>query len=86
MNTFGIIDYTNYTPKSVACGQMDGQSGPATIPAFAKRKNEKIFIKCAHLECVNNQYVKFEYKGMKTVKLQITQTRHRISIFVRKNI
>ena len=27
----------------------------------------------AHLQCVNNQYAKFEYKGMKLFELQITQ-------------
>ena len=35
-------------------------------------KNGKIFIKCskkegAHLQCVNNHYIKFEYKVMNTV-------------------
>ena len=30
----------------------------------------------AHLQCVNNHHAKFENKGMKTVELQITQTRH----------
>ena len=34
-------------------------------------KNKKILIKCsqiggAHLQCVNNHYAKFEYKGIKT--------------------
>ena len=33
-----------------------------------------------YLQCVNNQYAKFEYKGMKGVELQITQTRHHLSI------
>ena len=27
----------------------------------------------AHLQCVNNHYAKFEYKGMKLFELQITQ-------------
>ena len=34
----------------------------------------------AHLQCVNNHYAKFEYKGMNTVGFQITQTRHPLSI------
>ena len=33
-------------------------------------------MKCAHLQCMNNDYAKFEYKGMKLLELQITQTRH----------
>ena len=39
---------------------------------FNTHKNVKIFIKCAqigtaHLQCVNNLYAKFEYKGMNSV-------------------
>ena len=37
-------------------------------------------IEGVHLQCVNNLYAKFEYKGMKTVELQITQIRHPLSI------
>ena len=36
----------------------------------------------AHLQCVNNHYAKFEYKGMKNV----TQTRHPLSISDGKNV
>ena len=34
----------------------------------------------AHLQSVNYHYAKFEYKGLDTVKVQITQTRHPLSI------
>ena len=31
-------------------------------------------------------FCKFEYKGMNTVRVQITQTRHPLSISYRKNV
>ena len=37
-------------------------------------------IKVAHLQCLNNHYTKFEYKGMKILELQITQNRHHKSV------
>ena len=30
----------------------------------------------AHLQCVNNHYATFTYKGMNTVELLISQIRH----------
>ena len=56
MITVGVTDFTN---------QKKCRSTPI--------KNEKIIIKCAQNVrctssiCVNNNYAKFEYKGMKTV-------------------
>ena len=38
----------------------------------------------AHLQCVINHYAKFAYKGMKSIELQITQTRHPKSVTVRQ--
>ena len=32
-------------------------------------------ISSVHIQCANNYYTKFEYKGMKTFGVQITQTR-----------
>ena len=37
-------------------------------------------IEGAHCQCVNNHYAKFEYKGMELLELEITQTRHPLSI------
>ena len=34
----------------------------------------------AHVKCVNNHYVKYEYKGMNTVGVTDTQTRNPLSI------
>ena len=34
----------------------------------------------AYLQCVNNPYTKFEYKGMRLLESQITQTRHPKSV------
>ena len=33
-----------------------------------------------HLQCVKNHFTKFEYKGLKLLKLQITQGRHPKSV------
>ena len=46
------------------------------MPKFNTRKNVKIFIKCAqnkgaHLQCLINHYAKFEYKGMKTIRVTV---------------
>ena len=37
-------------------------------------------IEGAVFQCVNNHYAKFEYNGWILLKLQITQTRHPLSI------
>ena len=38
----------------------------------------------AHLLGMNNRKVKFKYKGMKLLELQITQTRHPYAFWMRK--
>ena len=38
----------------------------------------------AHVQCMNNHYPKFEYLGMKTFGVEITQTRHPLSILQKK--
>ena len=67
MKTAGVTDYTNQTPsKHFELKKCLSSRRPELI---------KIFLKCAqniectksHLQCVNNHYAKFEYKGMKTV-------------------
>ena len=53
-----------------------------------RQKSEKNYdvhkIGGAHLQCVNNHYVKYEYKGMNTVGVKITQTMHPLSILDEK--
>ena len=43
-------------------------------------------IKEAHLQCVNNHYVKYEYKGMNTAVITDYTTRHPLSISDEKNV
>ena len=55
---------------------------------FNSPKNKTIIIKCpqkgdAHAQCMNNDYEKFKQLGAKT-ELDITQTRHHLSILIRK--
>ena len=51
---------------------------------FNSPKNEKKWnvhkIGDAHLQCVNNNYAKFEYKGHKLMELHIKQTRQHLSM------
>ena len=60
----GVIDYTNQAPPK--------HFGLKKCLSSTPLKNEKIFMKCAqnksaHLQCMNNHYAKFEYKGTKSV-------------------
>ena len=51
MKTFGVTDYTNLAPESVADGRTDGRSGPTTRPAFDKATQVKMINKiCTALE------------------------------------
>ena len=65
MKTVGVTDYTNQTPPK--------HFERKKMSRFKTPKNEKKYswnvhkIEGAHLQCVNNHYAKFEYKGMKTV-------------------
>ena len=62
MKTVGVTDYTNQTPPKHFGWKKCLSSTPV--------KNEKISnvhkMGGAHLQCINNYYGKFEYKGMKT--------------------
>ena len=68
MKTVGV----KFTQTRHPLGILDGK-----ILSSTPFKNEKIFIKCAQNKrrtssmCVNNHYVKFEYKDIK-LELQIT--------------
>ena len=61
MKTFGGTDYTNQTPPThFRWLKMPIRSTPV--------KNKNVHkIGGAHLQCMNNQYAKFVYKGMKTI-------------------
>ena len=63
MKNVGVTDYANQTPST----HFEWKKCLSSTPA----KYVKIFIKCAqiggaHVQCMNNHYAKFEYKGMKT--------------------
>ena len=68
MKTFGVTDYTNLAPLK-CCRQMDRQEKCLSSTPIKNEKKLKQFhkIKGAHLQCVNNHYAKFEYKGMNAV-------------------
>ena len=68
MNTVGVTDYTTLAPLK-CCGWMDRQEKCLVQHSSEIRKKMKQFhkIEGAHLQCVNNHYAKFEYKGMNTV-------------------
>ena len=64
MKTVGVTGYTKQTPsKHLECKKMSSRPPKMkkNICEMCTKKNG------AHLQCVNNHYVKFEYKGMKTV-------------------
>ena len=77
MKTAGVTDYISQTPTTYFGLKKCQSSKPV--------KNKKILInvhkiKGALLQCVYNHHLKFEYKGIKMVELQISQTRHNISV------
>ena len=58
------------TPKMLRTdGQMDREICLSLTLIKKEKKNETLLhkIRGAHLQCVNNHYAKFEYKGMNTV-------------------
>ena len=64
MKTIG--SYRLHKPDTPYAFQMEKMS------KFNTRKKRKYLLKVhkmvgAHLQCVNNHYAKFEYKGMKTI-------------------
>ena len=64
MKTVGVTGYTNQTsPK-----HFGWKKCLSSIPLKNVKKNSNVHkIGGAHLQCVNNHYTKFEYKGMKTI-------------------
>ena len=70
MKTFGVTDYTNLAPLK-CCGRTDRQEKCLSSTPIKNEKKKKMtqFHKKrgAHLQCVNNHYAKFEYKGMNSV-------------------
>ena len=64
MKTVGVTYYTNLKPPH--------HFGWKKMSKFSTRKNIKYLsnvhkMEGAHIQCVNNHYAKFEYKGMITV-------------------
>ena len=60
----GVTDYTNYKPKPFG---SKNNSKFNTRQKLRKKLSNVPKIRDAHLQCVNNHYAKFEYKGMKSV-------------------
>ena len=60
--------------------RMEKKSKFNTCQKLRKYLSNVHKIRDAHIQCVNNHYAKFEYKGKKVFELQITQTRHHLSI------
>ena len=78
MNFVGVTDYTNKAPLSIS-----DKKCLSSTPAKNERKILNVQkIGGAHLM---NHYAKFEYKGV-LFELQITQTRHLLSILDDKNV
>ena len=69
MKTFRVTDYTNLAPLK-CYGWTDRWEkclGSTPIKNEKKTMKQSLKIVGAHLQCVNNHYAKFEYKGMNTV-------------------
>ena len=68
MKTFEVTDYTNLAPLK-CCRQTDRWEKylSSTLIKNEKKMNQFHKVEGAHLQCVNNHYAKFEYKGMNTV-------------------
>ena len=76
MKIFGNTDYTNKTPS---------KHFKEKNSEFKTPKNEiKIHEVCT--KYVNNHYAKFEYYGMKTIGVKITQAGHPLLISDGKNV
>ena len=61
MKTVAVTDYTNQTPPTHIGWKKCLSS---TLVKYLSNVRK---MKGAHLQCVNNHYAKFEYKGMKTI-------------------
>ena len=64
MKTVGVTDYANYTPQAIS---SEKNSKFNTRQKLRKYLSNLHKIRDAHLQCVDNHYAKFEYKGMKSV-------------------
>ena len=60
----GVTDYTNYTPKAIRSEKNSKFNTRQKLREYFLNEHK---IRDAHLQCVNNHYAKFEYKGMKSV-------------------
>ena len=65
MKTVGVTDYTNLTTPV----HFEWKKCLSSTPVKKKSKYLSNVHKMggAYLQCVNNHYAKFEYKGMKTI-------------------
>ena len=76
MKTVGVTDCTNQTPPCI----LDGKMSKFNILQNEKYLSNVHKIEGAHLQCVNNRYSKFQFKGMKTLGVtdykNQTQSKH----------
>ena len=63
MKTVGVTDCTNQTPPKHFGSKFNT---PQKMRFFLSNVHK---IGGEHLQCVNNHYAKFEYKGLKTVRV-----------------
>ena len=83
MQIVGVTEYTKQTPSK----HFTEKNSKLKTPKMKKNSWNVYKIGGAHVQCVNNHYAKFEKKEIKTVEVtQITQSRHHLSIFGRKNV
>ena len=77
METVGVTDYTNQTPPMHFGLKKCLSSTPVKMLKYLSTVHK---IGSAHLQCMNNHYAKFEYKGMKTIWItdytSLTPTTH----------
>ena len=68
MKTVGVTDYTNRAPSKHVYGEKNSVQDPKN----EKKQDQTLLWICVageYLQCVNNHYAKFEYKGMKYVSI-----------------
>ena len=68
MKTVGVTDYTNWAPSK----HFYGGKTKFKTPKMNKKQDQTLLWTCVaseFLQCVNNHYAKFEYKGMKYVSI-----------------
>ena len=82
MKTFGVTYYKNLAPLK-CCGWTDRWTGNclSSTPIKNEKKMKHLHkMGGAHLQCVKNHYAKFELNIKELLELQVTQTRHPLSI------